>query len=232
MSKKNKKVARTGGDSSGSGCYSFIIPKTEEQQNALKTIDLNTVSFLYGIPGTGKTTLAVGYALKKLVNHEISKIIITRPYVSAGENLGYLPGSLEEKFDPFFTPVRICMEKILGKSQLNKYLNLGSILVLPVAYMRGVTFENCCVIMDEAQNSTIEQMHLVLTRVGKKCKVIVTGDEFQTDIRSKKNGLSDALNRLKNVENIGFFELSVASCQRDQLVGQIDIKYKGLIDKN
>jgi phosphate starvation-inducible PhoH-like protein len=232
MSKKNKKTSNASRNESGSGCYSFIIPKTEEQLNALKTIDSNTISFLYGVPGTGKTTLAVGYALKELVNHKISKIIITRPYVSAGENLGYLPGGLEEKFDPFFTPVRMCMEKILGKSQLNKYLNLGSILVLPVAYMRGVTFENCCVIMDEAQNSSIEQMHLVLTRVGKKCKLIITGDEFQTDIRTKKNGLSDALNRLKSIDNIGFFELSAASCQRDQLVGLIDVKYKGLLDKN
>lgn len=234
MSKKNKKSASNSGNTpvNGSGCYSFITPKTQEQADALKTIDNNTISFLYGVPGTGKTTLAVGYALKELVNSKISKVIITRPYVSAGENLGYLPGSLEEKFDPFFTPVRMCMEKIIGKSQLNKYLNLGHILVLPVAYMRGVTFENCCVIMDEAQNSSIEQMHLVLTRVGQKCKLIITGDEFQTDIRTKKNGLSDAIYRLGGIDRIGFYELSAVSCQRDLLVGEIDIKYKGQIDKN
>ena len=137
MSKKNKKSASNSGNTpvNGSGCYSFITPKTQEQAEALKTIDTNTISFLYGVPGTGKTTLAVGYALKELVNSKISKVIITRPYVSAGENLGYLPGSLEEKFDPFFTPVRMCMEKIIGKSQLNKYLNFYRFFFIQIKYI-------------------------------------------------------------------------------------------------
>ena len=121
-SKRSKKTVSN--SSSPSGCYAFITPKTQEQADAFHTIEDNTISFLYGVPGTGKTTLAVGYALKELVSARISKVIITRPYVSAGENLGYLPGGLEEKFDPFFAPVRMCMEKILGKSQLNKFLNL------------------------------------------------------------------------------------------------------------
>jgi phosphate starvation-inducible PhoH-like protein len=229
-SKRSKKTVSN--SSSPSGCYAFITPKTQEQADAFHTIEDNTISFLYGVPGTGKTTLAVGYALKELVSARISKVIITRPYVSAGENLGYLPGGLEEKFDPFFAPVRMCMEKILGKSQLNKFLNLGTILVLPVAYMRGVTFENCCVIMDEAQNSSIEQMHLVLTRVGHKCKLIVAGDEFQTDIRTRRNGLSDAIDRLQGIKKLGFCELSSISCQRDPLVGEIDTKYKGQINKD
>jgi phosphate starvation-inducible PhoH-like protein len=183
---------------------------------------------LYGMAGTGKTTIATGMALRMLSEKRISKIILTRPYVSAGERLGYLPGSLEQKFDPFVAPIRMIMEKILGKSTASRMMASDEIQILPLAFMRGVTFENTFMIMDEAQNSTPEQMHLFLTRLGKSSKAVVAGDEFQCDLdcRSSRNGLTDALRRLKSVDGISRFQFPPESCQRHGLVSKIDLKYK------
>jgi phosphate starvation-inducible PhoH-like protein len=178
------------------------------------------------VAGTGKTTVAVGCALRLMSAGEIEKIVITRPYVTAGEKLGYLPGTLEEKFDPFVTPVRMIADKLLGKATAGRYFASEKIMILPLAYMRGLTFEKSVVIVDEAQNSTTEQMHLVLTRLGHNSKIIIAGDEFQLDLEKGKSGLSDAIKRLKNIENIGFFEFPPESCQRHHLVSVIDTKYK------
>jgi phosphate starvation-inducible PhoH-like protein len=157
---------------------------------------------------------------------EIDKIVITRPYVTAGEKLGYLPGTLEEKFDPFITPVRMIADKLLGKATSGRYFTSEKIMILPLAYMRGLTFERSIVIVDEAQNSTTEQMHLVLTRLGHNSKIVIAGDEFQLDLEKGKSGLSDAIRRLNGMEGIGFFEFPPESCQRHHLVAKIDTKYK------
>jgi phosphate starvation-inducible PhoH-like protein len=210
------------------GPHISFKPLDEHQKAAVKMIDDCAVTMLYGMAGTGKTTVAAGTALRMLSEKRISKIVITRPYVSAGEKLGYLPGSLEQKFDPFVSPVRMIMEKILGKSTAGRMLASDQIEILPLAFMRGVTFESTFMIMDEAQNSTPEQMHLFLTRLGKYSKAVIAGDEFQCDLdgRGVKNGLTDAIRRLKDISGVGLFEFPPESCQRHGLVSQIDLRYK------
>ena len=211
----------------GSYVHSTFKPRDDYQKLAVDTILKNPVSFIYGVAGTGKTTVAAGVAIRLLLAEEISPIVITRPYVTAGEKLGYLPGNIEEKFDPFITPIKMILEKLIGKSTAGRYFASNKIMVLPLAYMRGMTFEKSFVIMDESQNSTCEQMHLILTRLGKDSRLCITGDEFQTDIdRGSKNGLTDALNRLKGIEGIGTFEFPPESCQRHALVAKIDSCYK------
>jgi phosphate starvation-inducible PhoH-like protein len=212
--------------SNGEYSHSAFRPRDEWQKKAVETIINNPVSFLYGVAGTGKTTVAVGCALRLLSAGEIDKIVITRPYVTAGEKLGYLPGTLEEKFDPFITPVRMIADKLLGKATSGRYFTSEKIMILPLAYMRGLTFERSIVIVDEAQNSTTEQMHLVLTRLGHNSKIVIAGDEFQLDLEKGKSGLSDAIRRLNGMEGIGFFEFPPESCQRHHLVAKIDTKYK------
>jgi phosphate starvation-inducible PhoH-like protein len=212
--------------SNGEYSHSAFKPRDEWQKKAVETIINNPVSFLYGVAGTGKTTVAVGCALRLLSAGEIDKIVITRPYVTAGEKLGYLPGTLEEKFDPFITPVRMIADKLLGKATSGRYFTSEKIMILPLAYMRGLTFERSIVIVDEAQNSTTEQMHLVLTRLGHNSKIVIAGDEFQLDLEKGKSGLSDAIRRLNVMEGIGFFEFPPESCQRHHLVAKIDTKYK------
>lgn len=212
--------------SNGEYSHSAFKPRDEWQKKAVETIINNPVSFLYGVAGTGKTTVAVGCALRLLSAGEIDKIVITRPYVTAGEKLGYLPGTLEEKFDPFITPVRMIADKLLGKATSGRYFTSEKIMILPLAYMRGLTFERSIVIVDEAQNSTTEQMHLVLTRLGHNSKIVIAGDEFQLDLEKGKSGLSDAIRRLNGMEGIGFFEFPPESCQRHHLVAKIDTKYK------
>jgi phosphate starvation-inducible PhoH-like protein len=224
----NKSRRKQVQEESKPGPHVAFKPLDEHQKCAVKIIDNSPVTFLYGMAGTGKTTVAAGMALRLLSEKKVSKIIITRPYVSAGEKLGYLPGSLEQKFDPFVAPVRIIMEKILGKSTAGRMLASDHIQVLPLAFMRGVTFESTFMIMDEAQNSTPEQMHLFLTRLGKNSKAVIAGDEFQCDLdsRSSHNGLTDAIRRLKDIPGIGFFEFPPESCQRHSMVSQIDLRYK------
>lgn len=227
-SKGQKQVAKE--ISQGEYVHSAFKPRDEWQRKAVETILDNSVSFLYGVAGTGKTTVAVGCALRLMSAGEIEKIVITRPYVTAGEKLGYLPGTLEEKFDPFVTPVRMIADKLLGKATAGRYFASEKIMILPLAYMRGLTFEKSIVIVDEAQNSTTEQMHLVLTRLGHDSKIIIAGDEFQIDLEKGKSGLSDAIRRLRDVDGVGFFEFPPESCQRHHLVSKIDAKYKEDMD--
>ena len=224
---KTKKKAIQEIKTGGTYTYSAFKPRDNFQKLAVDTVMNNPVSFIYGVAGTGKTTVAVGCALRLLLTDQITNIVVTRPYVTAGEKLGYLPGNIEEKFDPFIMPIKMILEKLVGKSTAGRYFASNKIMMLPLAYMRGLTFEKSFVIMDEAQNSTCEQMHLILTRLGKDSKLCITGDEFQTDIdKSHKNGLTDAIRRLGNIEGIGLFEFPPESCQRHALVAQIDTRYK------
>jgi phosphate starvation-inducible protein PhoH and related proteins len=217
----------------GTYVYSAFKPRDEFQKKAVDVILNNPVSFIYGVAGTGKTTVAVGCALRLLMTDMIDTIVVTRPYVTAGEKLGYLPGNIEEKFDPFIMPIKMILEKLVGKSTAGRYFASNKIMMLPLAYMRGMTFEKSFVIMDESQNSTCEQMHLILTRLGKDSKLCITGDEFQTDIeKGSKNGLTDAINRLRGINGIGQFEFPPESCQRHALVSEIDSRYKINLKKN
>lgn len=211
----------------GTYVYSAFKPRDEFQKKAVETILENPISFIYGVAGTGKTTVAVGCALRLLMTDAINSIVVTRPYVTAGEKLGYLPGNIEEKFDPFIMPIKMILEKLVGKATAGRYFASNKIIMMPLAFMRGMTFEKSFVIMDEAQNSTCEQMYLALTRLGKDSKLCITGDEFQTDIeKGSKNGLTDAINRLKDIPGIGHFEFPPESCQRHELVSKIDARYK------
>jgi len=219
MSKKNKS------NTSQSQKNIDFSPLDDDQKNALKVIKENSVTFLHGCAGTGKTTLAVAYSLRSLFSGSVSKIVITRPYVCAGEQLGHLPGDLNDKFDPFFAPVKIIFEKFLVKTVLNRFFRNEQIIAYPVAFMRGVTFEDTIVIVDESQNCTKEQMHMVLTRLGHNSKIICTGDEFQSDI-PENNGLEDAIVRLQDVDGIGFYELPPTSCYRHDVVARIEERYR------
>jgi len=220
MSKKRKTSSST---QSQNGID--FSPLDDDQKEALRSIKENSVTFLHGCAGTGKTTLAVAYALRCLFTGNTQRIIITRPYVCAGEQLGHLPGDMNEKFDPFFAPVKIIFEKFLVKTVLNRFFKNEKIIAYPVAFMRGVTFDDSIVIVDEAQNCTKEQMHMVLTRLGQNAKIICTGDEFQSDIK-ENNGLNDALKRLKGVDGVGMYELPLSSCYRHEVVARIEDRYR------
>lgn len=186
-----------------------IYPKTLNQKAYLSAIEKNTLTFGIGPAGTGKTYLAVLVALKKLKDNQVKRIVLTRPAVEAGENLGFLPGDLKEKVDPYLRPLYDAMYEVLGVKQTEELIEKGIIEIAPLAYMRGRTLENAFVILDEAQNTTINQMKLFLTRLGFGSKMVVTGDITQSDLPPKmESGLVKASQILKEVNDIEimFFE--------------------------
>lgn len=186
-----------------------IYPKTLNQARYLEAIEKRTLTFGIGPAGTGKTYLAVLVALRKLKEGAIKRLVLTRPAVEAGENLGFLPGDLKEKVDPYLRPLYDAMYEILGVKQTEEYIEKGTIEIAPLAYMRGRTLENAFVILDEAQNTTINQMKLFLTRLGFGSKMVVTGDITQSDLPVKVlSGLIKASQILMDVDDIEilFFE--------------------------
>jgi len=188
-----------------------IYPKTLNQKKYLDLIEKSALTFGIGPAGTGKTYLAVLIALRKLKEGSIKRLVLTRPAVEAGENLGFLPGDLKEKIDPYLRPLYDAMYEILGLKQTEDLIEKGIIEIAPLAYMRGRTLENAFVILDEAQNTTINQMKLFLTRLGFGSKMVVTGDITQSDLPSKvESGLIKASNILKEINDISihFFENS------------------------
>jgi len=207
-----------------------VSAKNAEQKDMLRTIAQNDITFIKGVPGTGKTYVAVGYALQELLKDNYENIILTRPVVEAGEKLGFLPGDMEDKINPYMIPIFYSMEQILGENKglLRKLTNKNGedprIRILPLAYMRGVTFSNAVIICDEMQNSTPEQMRMVLTRFGEGSKMIICGDVKQSDIH-KRNGLADAFNLLQDVPGIGFVTLSRAAVVRHPIIARIDDRY-------
>lgn len=212
-----------------------ISAKNSEQKSMLKTISQNSVTFVKGAPGSGKTYLAVGYGLQALLRHDFEQLIFTRPVVEAGgEKLGFLPGNMYEKIDPYMIPIWETLSKLLPQGTLNHLMpksngngngdTTSPIRVLPLAYMRGVTFENSFIICDEMQNSTPEQMRMVLTRLGEKSTMVLCGDVCQTDIRSI-NGLFDAFEKLQGIEGIGFVSLTQKAIMRHPIIQQIENRY-------
>lgn len=199
-----------------------IYPKTLGQSYLYKCFQENDIVFATGVAGTGKTYLAVMYACALLKKNEISKIILVRPAVEAGETLGFLPGDLKEKVDPYLTPLYDALHDALGVEAVDKLLEKGIIEIAPLAYMRGRTLHNAFIILDEAQNSTRAQMKMFLTRMGFNSKVIVTGDVTQIDlIKKRDSGLLDARRILHNVEGIAFVELTSLDVVRNPLVQKI-----------
>jgi phosphate starvation-inducible PhoH-like protein len=205
-----------------------IEPKSIGQRNYLTSISKNKLTLCDGPAGCGKTLLAAASASNLIYDksHLYDHIVIVRPAITAcNEKLGFLPGSLEKKMEPFTMPVLYSLSKVVGRDRFIHLMRAETIKVIPLAYMRGLTLDNCVVIFDEAQNSTPEQMKMFLTRLGENCKVIVEGDEEQSDIRSK-NGLSDAMTRLGSMRNVGTIELGRDDVVRSGFVRDVLERYE------
>ena len=204
-----------------------IKAKTLGQWQYLKTIGENQMTIALGPAGTGKTYLAVAMAVKALKNHEVERIILTRPAVEAGEKLGFLPGDLQEKVDPYLRPLYDALYEMLGMESFQKYLTRGTIEVAPLAYMRGRTLSDAFIIIDEAQNTTAEQMRMALTRFGFGSKLVVTGDDSQVDLPpGKESGLTNAAYVLQGIPGIGIVHFTDGDVIRHEIVAAIIRAYK------
>lgn len=204
-----------------------IRAKTLGQKHYVEAIEKNPIVFGIGPAGTGKTYLAVAMAVKAFKNKEVNKIILTRPAVEAGESLGFLPGDMQDKVDPYLRPLYDALGDMLGGEAFHKNIERGLIEVAPLAYMRGRTLDDAFIILDEAQNTTNEQMKMFLTRMGFSSKIVVTGDITQIDLpRDKKSGLKDAERVLGDVEGIEFMYLSELDVVRHPLVQKIVKAYE------
>jgi len=205
-----------------------IQAKTPNQKLFLKSIKENIVTIVHGVCGTGKTRLAVLSGLKDFKQGKYDKLILTRPCVEAsGESLGFLPGDLNEKIHPYMLPIFDFLSEYLSSACINNYMKENKIITLPLAYHRGLTFRNAFVIGDEFQNTTPEQVRMFLTRIGDNCKVVITGDPKQTDIRGK-NGLVDAVERLQGVNNLGIVEFTEEDILRNPIVIDIEKRYNNI----
>ena len=204
-----------------------IKAKTVGQQNYMKAIQKNTITLGVGPAGTGKTYLAVAAAVAAFRERTVNRIILTRPAVEAGERLGYLPGDLQSKVDPYLRPLYDALYDMLGAETFQKYQERGSIEVAPLAYMRGRTLDDSFIILDEAQNTTREQMKMFLTRLGFGSKIVITGDVTQIDLPGDKtSGLKDALRVLEGVKDIAICRLTSADVVRHALVQEIINAYE------
>jgi phosphate starvation-inducible protein PhoH and related proteins len=199
-----------------------IKAKSANQAKLVQTIQEHDLAFVIGPAGTGKTYIAVALAVRALKHKEVKKIIITRPAVEAGENLGFLPGDLKEKIDPYLRPIYDALDDMLPPEKQKYYYENRIIEIAPLAYMRGRTLHNAFILLDEAQNTTPMQMKMFLTRMGANSKMIVTGDRSQIDLpKSQRSGLIDAIDTLKKIKDIGFIELTKTDVMRHKLVGKI-----------
>lgn len=199
-----------------------ISPRSEGQKAYVKTVLTNDIVFSVGPAGTGKTYLAVAFAVAALDNREVDRIVLCRPAVEAGENLGFLPGDLKEKVDPYLTPLYDALADIMPAARLKPFLANNTIEIIPLAYMRGRTLNNAFMILDEAQNATTMQMKMFLTRLGVNSKAIITGDVTQIDLPKKnESGLLQVINILKGIDGIGFSKLNESDVVRHKLVRDI-----------
>ena len=204
-----------------------IRVKTENQQKLVQSVRDNDLVFAIGPAGTGKTFISVAMAVQALKNKHVKKLVITRPAVEAGENLGFLPGDLKEKIDPYLRPIYDALNDMVPHEKLKYYMEREIIEIAPLAYMRGRTLNNAFILLDEAQNTTPMQMKMFLTRMGPESKMIVTGDTSQIDLPSnQRSGLKEAVRILKDVKGIGFVELSDRDVVRHRLVRDIIIAYR------
>jgi len=205
----------------------IIRPKTQGQREYIKSIKENTLTFCIGPAGTGKTYLAMALAVYYLTRGDVNRIILVRPAIEAGEHLGFLPGDFKEKVSPYLRPLYDALNDMMGFDQIKRDIERGTIEVAPLAYMRGRTLNNAFVVMDEAQNTTIEQMKMFLTRLGFNSKVVVTGDITQIDLpKDKPSGLVEVQSFLKNIKGISFIYLSERDVVRHRLVQSIVSAYE------
>jgi phosphate starvation-inducible protein PhoH and related proteins len=204
-----------------------VVPKTVNQRTYLDTIERLDLTFGIGPAGTGKTYLAVAMAVSALLNKQVDRIILTRPAVEAGERLGFLPGTLQEKIDPYLRPLYDALFDMLDSDKVERAVERNTIEIAPLAFMRGRTLNNAFIILDEAQNTSAEQMKMMLTRVGFNSRLVVTGDLTQIDLPlPKRCGLQDALDVLRGVEGIGFVFFDERDVVRNPLVQRIVKAYE------
>lgn len=205
-----------------------IKVRTDNQRKMMESVGKSDMLFAVGPAGTGKTYTAVALAVRALKNKEVKRIILTRPAVEAGENLGFLPGDLKEKLDPYMQPLYDALYDMIPLEKLNQYIETKIIQIAPLAFMRGRTLDNAFVILDEAQNTTESQMKMFLTRMGANAKFIITGDMTQIDLpRNQMSGLAQAVRLLKKTEGIDIVELTIVDVIRHRLVKAIIEHYEG-----
>lgn len=204
-----------------------IVPRSENQLRLVQEYEKNDMLFAIGPAGSGKTYTAIALAVRSLKNKEIKKIILSRPAVEAGEKLGFLPGDMKDKIDPYLQPLYDALQDMIPAAKLKEYMELNVIQIAPLAFMRGRTLNDAVVILDEAQNTTTQQIKMFLTRMGMNTKMIVTGDMTQIDLPSSQtSGLVQALKILKGVKGISFVELNKKDIVRHKLVTQIVEAYE------
>lgn len=199
-----------------------IFPRSKQQANFIQAMKDNDMVFGIGPAGTGKTYLAVAMGVSMLMSGEVERLVLTRPAIEAGEKLGFLPGDMKEKVDPYLRPIYDALHDMSHESRIEKLLASGEIEIAPLAFMRGRTLANAFVILDEAQNTSAMQMKMFLTRIGEGSKMVITGDATQIDLHPKEaSGLIDAQHRLKNIESIKFIEFDERDVVRHPIIGKI-----------
>ena len=209
-----------------------ITPRSENQLKLVKEYEKNDMVFAIGPAGSGKTYTAIALAVRSLKNKEIKKIILSRPAVEAGEKLGFLPGDMKDKIDPYLQPLYDALQDMIPAAKLKEFMELNIIQIAPLAFMRGRTLNDAVVILDEAQNTTTQQIKMFLTRMGMNTKMIVTGDMTQIDLpSSQKSGLVQAMHILKGVKGISFIELNKKDIVRHKLVTRIVEAYEKFEEK-
>lgn len=204
-----------------------IVPRSENQKKLVRDYEKNDMLFAVGPAGSGKTYTAIALAVRSLKNKEIKRIILSRPAVEAGEKLGFLPGDMKEKIDPYLQPLYDALQDMIPSAKLQEYMEQNVIQIAPLAFMRGRTLNDAVVILDEAQNTTTQQIKMFLTRMGMNTKMIVTGDITQIDLpASQKSGLIQALHILKDIKGISFIEMNKKDIIRHKLVTRIVEAYE------
>ncbi|MEE9382213.1 MAG: PhoH family protein [Nannocystaceae bacterium] len=214
------------GDGSGLGLGNKITPRSLAQKRYVETMRRYSLTFGVGPAGTGKTFLAVAMAVRRLLDKQVRRLVLVRPAVEAGENLGFLPGTLEEKINPYMRPLYDALYDALDTAKVHRMLEQGTIEIAPLAYMRGRTLSNAFVILDEGQNTTREQMKMFLTRIGAGTWTVITGDPSQVDLRGRTSGLSHALSVLHGLPSIGVSRFSHTDVMRHPLVQDIVRAYE------
>ena len=198
-----------------------VTPLNRQQDAALRSVARSPISFLLGPAGTGKTHLACGYAARAVADARIEKIILTRPIVEAGESLGYLPGTFEEKSAPYLLPIYDALDAVSGRTGRRREQLRATLQVAPLAYMRGRTFNNSIIIVDEAQNCTLSQLRLVISRLGRDSQMILTGDLSQSDLRSHDQGLGTVVKKLEGLAGIAVFRFDSQAIVRHSILSSV-----------
>lgn len=199
-----------------------LKPRSKNQNEYIRTIAENTITFCQGVAGSGKTHIAIGMALEYLLEQKIERIIITRPVVEAGEKLGYLPGTAEEKIHPYLLPILDEINYFIPMQLYAKLKITNRIEIVPLGLMRGRSFHKCFIVADECQNATYDQLKMLLTRIGMESKMVLTGDTAQSDLqRNYRGGFIDMINNLNGLNQLGFMSLNISDIVRNPIIGDI-----------